>query len=223
MVLSGTSLIILERRALAVRRDLDRKTGELRAKERQVVTLTTQIDTLKTDITTYDKAIAVLNTISEDRQNKSQEQIELLVTRGLQSIFGDNMSFHLIRGSGKRPEIHFVLRTSYSDGRVVETDVMSANGGGLAAVVGFLLRVVVILLDDRNSDNMLKLDEIFAHLSAVYREPMAMFIKELVYRTDLRVLMVTHHEEFGFIADKLYSFKLVDGITKVKEMKPSDI
>lgn len=213
---------VLEKRVRQVRQNLDRRVGQYSALEKQKSTLESQIIELKTDIDLYDKAVIILNSIAEERQNRVQQQIEDIVTRGLQTIFGTHLSFHVVQTkTGNRSEVDFMLRTQFPDGSYMENEVMQANGGGVSAVVGFLIQAVYVLLSGIK-DKLLKLDEIFAHLSQGFLEPMAEFIRELVDNTDLRVLMITHQEEFSGIADKLYKLTQVDGVIKVKEISHSD-
>lgn len=208
------------------RRQLDARIGEARALAKRGKALEVQTTRLAEQIQTYDKAILLLNTIGEERQNAAHRQIESLVTNGLQTIFGQTLSFHLVQSDkdkGRRSEVDFVVRSTLAGGKIIDTPVMGARGGGLAAVVGVLLRIVILLLDHKDTDTPLILDEPFAHLSSRYTVPMAEFLKELVEKTHIQIIMVTHQPEFASYADKIYEFTLVDGETKVKELGLSDV
>jgi DNA repair ATPase RecN len=205
----------LTERLRRARRTLDRQLGESDAITRTCTSLQHDINQLTAEVTDYARAAAVLTTIGEQRQADAQQKIEQIVTQGLQSIFGDDLSFHLsptVRGN--RPEVDFVVRSTIA-GRTVDTPVMDARGGGLAAVIGFLLRVVVMLLSGTR-DSVLILDETFAHLSAEYEPRLAEFLRELVDRTDIQIIMVTHSDAFSDLADTRYRFRLVDGVTAVE-------
>lgn len=180
-----------------------------------------QISQLRDEISLYETAIEVLSKIGEERQNTVQTQIESLVTQGLQTVFGSELSFHIIQSQrGKMATVEFIVRSTLDDGREIDTDVMAARGGGLAAVIGFLLRLVVILLSpERGVRRILFLDETFAHLSKEYVPLMADFLRELVDKTDIQLLLVTHQDEFIDSADKCYRFSLgADGWTEVERL-----
>jgi DNA repair exonuclease SbcCD ATPase subunit len=117
------------------------------------------------------------------------------------------------------PHIDFVVKTRLPDGTEFDTEVMSARGGGLAAVVGLLLRVVLILLtrnSGRKSTDILVLDETLAHLSAEYLDAAGQFLRTVVDNTGVQILMVTHQPELAEYADVCYNFRLgEDGTTKV--------
>jgi DNA repair exonuclease SbcCD ATPase subunit len=104
------------------------------------------------------------------------------------------------------------------DGEQLDTPVMDARGGGVAAVIGFLLRLVILLLTEPPVRHVMFLDESFAQLSVEYEPALAEFIKELTERTNMQVVLVTHSTAFDDAADKSYRFELRDGVTKVEAL-----
>lgn len=74
-----------------------------------------------------------------------------------------------------------------------------------------------MLLSKDVKEPILILDESFSHVSAEYERPLAEFIKELIDKTKVQIVMVTHSDAFSEFADKRYKFKLVKGVTKVEE------
>jgi ABC-type glutathione transport system ATPase component len=179
-----------------------------------------EVETLTAQKASYEKAAAVLGSIGEQRQQAAQGQVEALVTRGLQTVFGEEYSFHIEQSmAGLRPEVNFLVRSTMEDGTVIETDVMSSRGGGLAAVVGFLLRVVIALLSKKADETVIFLDETFGMLSEEYEGRMAEFIRELSDKTGLSFVLVTHSSAYSDLADKRYRFELSKkGTTIVKEV-----
>lgn len=169
---------------------------------------------------TMEKAAGVLASIGESRQKAAQEQIEELVTQGLQKIFGSHLSFKVVQSvKNKTPVVDFLIRTELLDGKIRETDILSAMGGGVAAVTGFLLRLVVLLLDRSRKSAILVLDESFAHVSDAYLPTLAEFLREIVDKAKVQILLVTHQQEFETLADKAYRFSLdSNGHTQVREL-----
>jgi DNA repair exonuclease SbcCD ATPase subunit len=208
----------LDIRARRRRRVLDATQGEMRATLLRGKELQEEVSSLAETVETLDRVTILLNSLGEERQLKAQRVIEELVTRGLQTIFDDTLSFHIEQTvRAKTANVDFYVRTTL-DGGVIETPVMEARGGGLAATIGFLLRLVVMLLDKgARHENILLLDETFAHVSAEYLEPLRQFLREIVDKTQVQIVMVTHQPEFAEDADKVYRFGTVDGRTVVKE------
>jgi len=201
-------------RAQRHRRQLDAKQGEMRATLLRGKEVKAEVADLAELTEVLDRTTILLNSLGEDRQEKTQEIIEQLVTRGLQTIFDDTLSFHIVQTvKGKSAVVDFLVRTELPSG-IVETSVMEARGGGLAATIGFLLRLVVMLLGKgTRTENILLLDETFAHVSAEYLDPLRQFLREVVDKTGVQILMVTHQTEFLEGADVVYRFSNVDGRT----------
>lgn len=192
---------------------IERRIGEAKALAAQGQKAQAEAEEFKAQTIACEEAVAFLNSFADERQNAVQKQIEQMVTHGLQTIFGDDLTFHVIsEQKANRSEVTFSLRSMMGD-EVVETPILDARGGGVAAVVGFLLRLIVTMLrDDRP---LLVMDETFAQLSADYEPRLAEFIRELVDQTGVQILMVTHSEVYSEHADKVYRFGQKKGETTV--------
>jgi DNA repair exonuclease SbcCD ATPase subunit len=211
----------------ATRSRLDRQAGELAGLEARLGQVSSEIEALTVQLAMTEQVAALLLTIGEARQETAQRQIEALVTMGLQQIFEPNLSFHIVtKDSTTKASVEFIVRSRVDDPttpdgwRDVDTSVLDARGGGLAATVGFLLRLVVLLLSRSSAGSqatgLLVLDETFAHVSREYIERVAEFLKEITTKTGIQILMITHQDELVEHADKVYRFELdKSGFTKV--------
>lgn len=211
-------LAALKARLAKARRVVDSQIAEARVIATKGVKIKEEISLAQNDVDLYNKVAITLASIGEQRQADAQKTIEELVTRGLTTIFNEDISFHLVQTQrGKTPEVKFLVKSRASNGRTIETSVMDARGGGMAAVVGFLLRLVVLLLSKDKKEPILILDESFSHVSAEYERPLAEFIQQLVQKTKVQIILVTHSDAFSEFADKRYRFEQKDGTTNVKE------
>lgn len=207
----------LSRRIKKIRKTVNQRSGEARVIATTGKQHKQELELAQNDVDLYNKVAITLASIGEERQAQAQQQIEELVTRGLNAIFDDSLSFHVVQSHrGKTPEVKFVIK-SFVKGKPIETSVMDARGGGLAAIVGFLLRLIILLLSKDVKEPILILDESFSHVSAEYERPLAEFIKELIDKTRVTIILVTHSDAFSEFADKRYRFNLHKGITKVEE------
>jgi ABC-type iron transport system FetAB ATPase subunit len=159
----------------------------------------------------------LLTSLGEERQESARCRVEELVTRALQVIFADNLSFHMIQSvRASRAEVDFVIRSEYG-GEVIDTPVMDARGGGMAAVVGFVLRLVVLLLTP-GARRFLALDESFAHVSASYESRVAEFLREVADKAAVQILLITHSDAYSDQADTRYRLFLgPGGVTRVEQ------
>ncbi len=202
------------------RREISVRQGQEQILRTRKVELEADIEGLQELAGVLDKVTVLLNSIGEDKQQEAQETIEGIVTRGLQTIFGDTFSFHIVQAmKGKTASVEFFIRTHMA-GTVIETPVLESHGGGLAAIVGFLLRVTVMLLDKAaNKANVIILDETFGMVSDEYLDPLAEFIRDLVNKTDIQIILITHQSAWQSYADTTVRFGIKEGATFVREEK----
>lgn len=162
--------------------------------------------------TTAAQVAELLQTYSEQEQADLQGRIEGLVTQGLQAVFGEELGFKMTPGSERgQATLRFTVT-----GHGVETDVLEARGGGLAAVIGFLLRVIVTALHPATPRRFFVLDETFGMVSAGFQEELGRFIRRLCDEADVQVLLVTHAPRVGLHADKVYEISHDGTRTKIQ-------
>jgi hypothetical protein len=198
-------------------RRVERRVGEARRVLLDGKAAQEEVQALQDRSEVLDEVIAALNSYADARQVDLQAKVEKLVTHGLRIVFGEDLEFKLLPGmKGKYATTDFVIRSRIGDDWI-ETPVLQARGGGVAAVVGFVLRVILLLLRPNHRHTMF-LDETFAQLSEDYEEPLAEFIRDLTDRTDIQVLMVTHSGTYETAADASYRLRLEAGVTKVEKV-----
>lgn len=200
------------------RQQLDRRVG-------QADELAAQISAVEAEIAQYQVlaererlAGALLTTIGEQTQETARVKVEQLATHALQVIFGTHHSFRMQAGErGGQATLELIIRSEYPDGEAIETGVLDARGGGLAAVVGFVLRLVVLLLTPELA-NILLLDEPFAWVSAQYEGRVSEFLAEVARKARVQVVMVTHSLVYGEHADVMVRLTQgTDGVTVIHQ------
>lgn len=213
----------LRRRVSETLSGLHTEVGEARSLAERGQRLQAEVQRLGLDRETAERVSGVLGKLAAERDAAARQQVESLVTAGLTAIFGDGgeqLSFHLVESTLRSTtNIDFLVRTTKPDGEIIETDVLSARGGGVAAVIGMLLRVVLILLTRQTGQpvsSTLVLDETLAMLSADRLEAASAFLRTLVDAAGLQVIMVTHQSELTESADVVHRLALdANGVTRV--------
>lgn len=222
MDLSAANIEALDAAIRNRRRELDRKQGEAQALATRGRSLKQEIEELRNRAALHEQVAGLLNSIGETKQAQAQAQIESLVTAGLQAIFEPNLSFHIVQKQSKNAvQVEFVIRSRVEDPsmpegfRDVDTDAVDSRGGGLVSVVGFLLRLVVAMISramqPSQANTFLVIDESFAMVSREYLDRVGDFLRQIVDKTGMQILMVTHQPELAEAADKVYHFSLDDG------------
>jgi DNA repair ATPase RecN len=205
--------------AVAQRRSaLDVEAGQALALAKRGQAAEAERDRLKALLETYEKTCALLTTIGEQEQDIARAQVEGLVTRALQVVFGEELSFKLKPGTRANQAVLDMLLVSEYGSGTLETPVLDARGVGMAAVVGFALRLVIMLLTPETEvRRLLVLDETFAHVSASYESRVAEFLREVADKAGVQVFLVTHSSAYGEKADSRYRLSQAGGFTEVHE------
>lgn len=213
----------IERQVLSLRAKLTAEIAEAKLLAKRKKELQDEVQSLYDEAETYAQVSALLASIGEEKQFEVQREIEGIVTQGLQAIFEENLSFHMIQSvKANVPQVDFKVRTTFEDGKVLETGVMNARGGGLSSTIGILLRVVIKLLGP-DKDSPLILDEIGRMISEEYIDNFVSFLRQLVDNTSLQVILSSHQKNFLAAADYAYQFSQdKEGHTKVKDITQDD-
>ena len=199
------------------RLDLAARESRKHAVEEQIAQYTQQIDQSKAVLETLDKAVGLIGQYADAREKDVQAKIETLVTNGLRAVFNEDLRFIVQQKAvGKRTEIKFKIESFY-DNVSVETDILSARGGGVAAVTGFLLRVIMILLT--NSRRIIFLDETFSQVSTHYQENVAQLLEDLATDYGFQFILVTHRSpEIVERSSNVYETSMKNGKTQYSPM-----
>lgn len=212
------SLAEVERMLASAQAEYEGRAGQARMLIAQVKSTATEVEQLKTRIENLGQISALLSSYADERQVRIHRQIEAIVSRGLQTIFEEDLSLRLdSKMVGRRPEIDFVLVSRIGE-ETLETSILDSRGGGVAAVAGFLIQAVLALLIPGLRPTLF-LDESFAQVSVEYEEALGSFIAELCHRSPLQVILVTHSPAYAASADRSYRFFQVDGVTMGEEVR----
>lgn len=154
-------------------------------------------------------AVEVVNAATELRRQELRDRVEELVTKGLRAVFERTdlrFSFKLSTRSD-RFGVEPVLISGFGD-EELEVEIADGHGGGVADIVAFLLRVVVLCLARPKLSRVMILDETFKHVSPEYLRGVAVLLKELSESAGMQFVLVTHKPELLDAADVIYRASL---------------
>lgn len=199
---------------------IEREIGEAKALAKRAQSDFAEAEAGEQRALALEKVVGILNSFADARQEAVQSKVEALVTHGLQTVFDDSLTFHVISETkARRVETRFVVRSKMGQ-QEVETSILDARGGGVASVAGFLLRLIVILLQPDVRPFML-LDESFSMVSEEYEPRLVDFVRELTEKTPVQIVLTTHKaiEDWSQAADRVVRFKLKNGKTQTEVLK----
>ena len=212
-----TDVAGLAARVAARRRQLDREVGRAQQVVADGEAAEAAIAELERLTDTCAKTAALLTTFGEQGQEGARAQFEAGASRALQMIFGTELSFGLVPGeSGGQPTLVPVIRSVYG-GTITETSVLDARGGGMAAVVGFVTRLVM-LQHTPGARRVLFLDESFGMAAKGFEPRIAEFLRMVADQAGVQIVLVTHSDAYSDLADTEIRLELgPDGLTRAYE------
>lgn len=202
--------------------EFQQKLGERRGLEKRIQDLEQDIELLRVDSVTTEKAVFLLQQYADFQQKEIIKKIEDIVTSGLQAVFRNpTLSFRLYysetkaKKMKKSPEITMAVFYDYG-GNEVRGDIKNSFGGGLSVVVATLLRIIVVWFMRDHVRPILFLDEPLKDLSpeysdqndesSGYRDRMAEFLQKLTAESGVQIIMVSHEPNYSTEADTDYRF-----------------
>lgn len=174
--------------------------------------LQAEVASLKEDSAIYSDVALLFQTFSEQEQRVVQNKFEQLISYGLTLVFGERFKQFQLNAGVERNQVVLnpTLVFEVDNGIEVTSEIMGAHGGGPADVIGFMLKLLVIIFHGRDRVRpVLFLDESFSHLSEEYLPAMSQVIRKFVDElgTDLQIVLVTHQPQFTEVADVAYRFR----------------
>jgi DNA repair exonuclease SbcCD ATPase subunit len=140
----------------------------------------------------WQEAQGVLQQAAEAVQNVVHSKIAGTVTRCLQAVYDDSLSFHVEfdRKRGKTEARLFFKK----DGN--EVDPMEASGLGWCEVAAFALRLAVLKLHTPAVAQVLIADESFRFLDRQAKPRMAELLMQVSEQMQIQIVLVTHDSDF---------------------------
>jgi DNA repair exonuclease SbcCD ATPase subunit len=169
-----------------------------------------QLEEYKEKATIFEQVTVLLQQTSEHARKQAREQIEMLVTNTLRSVFGGEYSFRIdLTEKAGRPEAEFYVLSTYG-GEKLETRPQDSRGGGVVDVVSLGLRIAMLETYRPRLEGALILDEPAKHVSEDFIMPTAQFLKMVSDFFGRQVIMVTHNAHLAETAEVAYSVTLRD-------------
>ena len=150
-----------------------------------------EVKRLKQEVTDLEQVQKLVQETAAEIQNRVYNQIATVVTKSLETVFGEDAYEFRIEFDKKRGKTEAVL-SFYRNG--LSVDPMDAAGGGVVDVATFALRLSSILSATPRLRRLVVLDEPFKHLHADLQPLAGQLLLELAKTTKTQFVIVTHSE-----------------------------
>lgn len=156
----------------------------------------------------------LLMDFSEHTRDIIKYKLESLVNSALKCIFKDKeIKFKIIVNKTKK--IIFYDLYVETDGTI--TLLYDAKGGGVLDVVTTALRISFVRMFSGNLRQTIIFDEPFKNLDSERLTDAMEWLAEISKDFDMQFLIVTHEESIIDKSEKVFVFKLNNGVTQVEE------
>lgn len=181
--------------------------GQLDAFRDEIKSLENDKEKLDEEIVDYNDISDIFRQLSVELKSDLKDLIEGLTTKALQSIWQDKEIEFKLKFEEKRNQIetNFVIQ----EGEYKSENILQENGGGVADVVSFMIRIVIHQFYTPDLPNILILDEPFKHVSGEdYLNRLGEFIKELSREMDFQFFINSHQQSLIEYSDKVFELDL---------------
>lgn len=163
---------------------------EDRVKELDLVTRDISLANHRIEVS--DKAILILEAVATTAQNAIHHLIDDPVTVALRTVYEDaSLSFATdIERSGDRMELTFRIQRGDEE---IAGPILDSEGGGLADVVSFTLRICLYRL--LGCSGPIVLDEPFRHMDEQALPRVSDFVRQVSDKMGIQIIAVSHSPE----------------------------
>ncbi len=176
--------------------DLDKEILVIETEDNKVQS---QIDTLEKDNTNlFEKinksleAVEFIENVANQERSAIKSKIEKLITDALKIVYNSNYSIEFDYSVKRnKTSVDILLHKKTQKGVIIRE--MGGYGGGVADTISVPLKLLV-LLACKTSDRILILDEPGKHIDDDKIEFFFGFLKEMIEKLGLQVIMCSHHD-----------------------------
>jgi len=186
---------------------LARMKGRCEEKEKTLEDITNRLKKNEEEIGIYKDVNLLFEKASVIARKKIKDEVELLVTHGLRSVFEDPDIEFKVEFISRRNQIEADFYLEWVDaGRRIKGNITDTYGGGIVDIISIILRLVVLEL--ANVPGPLFLDEPAKMLSAQYVSNFGKFLIELSKTFKRQIILITHNELLSAYANKTFDVRL---------------
>ncbi len=163
-----------------------------------------------------DAALTVLQGLETSFTHSFEQAVGSIITRGLTLVRGEPWKFrivHKLRGDVSAVDFRVTDPTGH------ETDVLTSHGEGLANLIDFLMRVLVIINSRPPMRRFLWLDESFAAVSEEFIPATAELLRQFVTTLGFQIVLTTHNRAFTDVADIVHLVEKRKGVGRLRLLK----
>lgn len=186
---------------------LARMKGRCEEKEKILEDTTNRLKKNEEEIGIYKDVNLLFEKVSVIARKKIKDEIELLVTHGLRSVFEDPDIKFVVSFISRRNQIEADFYLEWVEaGKRIKGNITDTYGGGVVDIISVILRLIVLEL--ALIPGPLFLDEPGKMISEQYIPNFGKFLIELSKTFGRQIILITHNEVLSEYAAKTFNVQL---------------
>lgn len=186
---------------------LERVKGRYEEKNRILDETTNRFEENEKRIDIYKGINLLFEKASVIARRKIKDEIELLVTHGLRSVFEDLSIEFKVDFVSRRNQIEADFYLEWTEaGKRIKGNITDTYGGGIVDIISIILRLVVLEL--ANIPGPLFLDEPGKMISEQFVPNFGKFLIELSKTFKRQIILITHNSVLAEYANKMFKVSL---------------
>ncbi len=182
----------MEQNLSQLRQSVNKRLAQLTLARAQYKAENAALEQLEAEQGQLKEALAIAQNVAQDIQRQAHAKIADVVSRSLETVFGEDAYQFKINFEQKRGRTEASL---VFEREGMELDPMSSAGGGVIDCASFALRLSCLLLNRPPLRRTIIADEPFKHLSTEYRGRMRELLITLAKELRVQFILVSHIEE----------------------------
>lgn len=204
-------LLQLQKKWFLIKTKREQKQKELEIKQKQKEQLIENIN-LRVDAIDYIQRVATV------QRQQVKQKVQKLITACLREVYDDSYSIQFNYGvKGSKTSVDIQLIRKCPDGLVVRRGLQGI-GGGVADSISLPLKLIV-LLNDKDCDKILIVDEPGKHLDLDRVPKFASFLKRISDELNVQIIMSSHHQGMDIYADSVNQVSIKGSLSSVDKVK----
>lgn len=186
---------------------LERVKGRYEEKNRILDETTNRLEENEKRIDVYKGINLLFEKASVIARRKIKDEIELLVTHGLRSVFEDPSIEFKVDFVSRRNQIEADFYLEWTEaGKRIKGNIADTYGGGIVDIISIILRLVVLELSGISGP--LFLDEPGKMISEQFVPNFGKFLIELSRTFKRQIILITHNSVLAEYANKMFEVSL---------------
>lgn len=172
--------------------DILLKRNNFNEKKKQIDDINQEIQKLLKEIDLDVDSINFIEKVATENRMSVKQKVENLINKALHHVYGDEYGIEFEYGiSANKTAVEVKITKTLKDGKIVKRE-FSGNGLGVADLVSFPLKLMVLISSGDDIESILVADEPGKHMDEERAEKFAKFLSLICVELNIQMIVCSH-------------------------------